>query len=111
TLASPRAWSWCSGRRGSCRAKPCVPACVVMVLVYQGISMGEEELCQLLQTQPAGTPVWNVILLEQHLPGCQMEIDSWSLARLEEALVDGVPPIAFVGTGPLGYWERETLHA
>jgi ABC-type bacteriocin/lantibiotic exporter with double-glycine peptidase domain len=89
----------------------CVPACVSMVLAFQGVAMSEETLCDALRTQSTGTEVWNVLSLDQYVAGCQVELESMSLERLEEALAAGIPPIAFVVTGRLHYWERETLHA
>jgi ABC-type bacteriocin/lantibiotic exporter with double-glycine peptidase domain len=89
----------------------CVPACLVMVLACQGVSVPESELCDLLDTQAAGTEVWNTLLLEQHIPGSVVRLESASIERLNEALLDGVPPIAFVATRHLPGWERETIHA
>jgi ABC-type bacteriocin/lantibiotic exporter with double-glycine peptidase domain len=89
----------------------CVPACVRMVLAFQGVEASEETLCDWLDTQMAGTPVWNILLLDQHVTGCHAELGSLSAERLQELLAEGIPPIAFVATGPLPYWERETLHA
>ena len=41
----------------------CVPAAVRMVLTFLGVALGEEELCNLLETQQVGTPVLNQLLL------------------------------------------------
>jgi ABC-type bacteriocin/lantibiotic exporter with double-glycine peptidase domain len=82
-----------------------------MVLAFQGVEMSEETLCDSLGTQLAGTEVWNILSLDQHVTGCRVELGSLSVERLEEAIAAGIPPIAFVATGPLQYWERETLHA
>lgn len=89
----------------------CVPAAIKMVLSVQGIEVKEEELCDLLETQPAGTPVLNVSLLNQYLPSCQTEVASLSFQDLTQWLQEGVPPIAFVSTGPLEHWQTECLHA
>lgn len=89
----------------------CVPACLSMVLAYQGVTLDEEELCNLLDTQLAGTEVWNVLLLEKHIPNCQVELDSTSFDRLQESLAANVPSITFVATRHLGYWQRDTIHA
>jgi hypothetical protein len=35
----------------------CVPACVSMVLGYQGVTLSEQELGNWLATEPAGTGV------------------------------------------------------
>ena len=82
-----------------------------MVLAFQGIARGEEELCSVLDTQPAGTPVLNLLLLNQHLVGCHVEVDSASFDDLAQWLQEDSPPIVFVSTGPLSYWQTECLHA
>src|SRR2546425_10553241 len=40
----------------------CVPAAVQMVLAVQGLMLGEEALCGLLETQQVGTEVLAVIV-------------------------------------------------
>lgn len=89
----------------------CVPAGLSMVLAYQGVTFGEQDLCDLLDTQLTGTEVWNVLLLEQHILNCHVELDSISFDRLQESLAANIPPIAFVVTRHLGYWQRDTFHA
>lgn len=81
-----------------------------MVLACQGMVFGEEVLCDLLETQQAGTEVLNVLLLNQRLPGCNAEVASASLADLGRWLQQGIPPIVFVATGPLRHWHTECLH-
>jgi ABC-type bacteriocin/lantibiotic exporter with double-glycine peptidase domain len=82
-----------------------------MVLGCQGLTLGEQELSDWLATQPAGTGVWNLLLLEQRVAGCRVELDSVSFATLQESLTAGVPPIAFVATRHLSSWDRDTIHA
>jgi ABC-type bacteriocin/lantibiotic exporter with double-glycine peptidase domain len=89
----------------------CVPACASMVLSYQGVTHGEQELNDWLATEPAGTGVWNLLLLEERVAGCQVDLDSASFATLQESLTAGVPPIAFVATRHLSSWDRDTIHA
>jgi predicted double-glycine peptidase len=81
-----------------------------MVLAFQGTVLGEEDLCDLLATQQAGTEVLNVLLLNQHLPGCHAEVASASFDDLRQWLQQGIPPMVFVATGPLRYWHTECLH-
>jgi ABC-type bacteriocin/lantibiotic exporter with double-glycine peptidase domain len=81
-----------------------------MVLAFQGMVLGEEELCELLETQQVGTEVLNVLLLNQRLPGCHAEVTSASLDDLMRWLQQGIPPMVFVATGPLRYWHTECLH-
>ncbi len=56
----------------------CVPACLSMVLSYQGVAVSEQELCDWLDVQLVGTEVWNVLLLEQHIDNCRVSLDSAS---------------------------------
>jgi len=89
----------------------CVPAAVRMVLAFQGTALEEEALCDLLETQQAGTAVLNVLLLSQRIANCHAEVISASFDDLTRWLQDGVPPIVFVSTAPLQYWQTECLHA
>jgi len=82
-----------------------------MVLAYQGITLSEQELCELLDTQLAGTEVWNVLLLEVHVVNCRVGLDRASLNQLQELLTAGIPPIAIVVTRHLNYWKHDTIHA
>lgn len=82
-----------------------------MVLGYQGVTLSEQELSDWLGTQAAGTEVWNVLLLEQRIAGCRVQLDSASFVRLEESLAGNVPPIVFVATRHLSSWGRDTIHA
>jgi ABC-type bacteriocin/lantibiotic exporter with double-glycine peptidase domain len=89
----------------------CVPAAVRMVLAFHGVILGEEELCRLLETQPVGTSVLNVLLLTQHVSECHVEVISASFDDLVRWLQENVPPIVFVSTAPLHYWQAKCLHA
>ena len=82
-----------------------------MVLAVQGMLLGEEALCALLDTQQVGTEVLNILLLNQRLSGCHAEVASASFDDLSRWLQEGIPPIVFVATGPLHYWQTECLHA
>jgi hypothetical protein len=63
-----------------------------MVLASQGVTLGEEELCDLLETQPAGTAVLNVLLLNQRVAKCHAEVASASFDDLVRWLREGIPP-------------------
>ena len=89
----------------------CVPACLSMVPAHQGVSWSEQELCDLLNTTLVGTEVWTVLILNRHISNCRVNLDSMSFARVHEALNDDAPPIAFVVTRHLSYWQRDTIHA
>ena len=79
--------------------------------MFQGVALGEEELCSLLETQQIGTPVLNVLLLSQRVSKCHIEVTSASFDDLARWLQEGVPPLVFVSTAPLHYWQTECLHA
>ena len=82
-----------------------------MVLAFQGVALEEEELCSLLATQQAGTPVLNILLLSQRITKCHVEMKSASFDDLVRRLQEGIPPIVFVTTAPLHHWQTECLHA
>src|SRR5690242_4445888 len=87
----------------------CVAACVRMVLAYYGRTCTEAELRQLLGTGPHGTPVRALFQLETL--GFEVRVESVSLAQLGTALAAGVPPIVFVETSFLPYWQVRCDHA
>ncbi|MEE8304178.1 MAG: cysteine peptidase family C39 domain-containing protein [Candidatus Tectomicrobia bacterium] len=89
----------------------CVPATIRMVLAFQSVPYEEEALCDVLETQPVGTAVLNVLLLNQHVPGCHVEVASASLNDLARWIAERIPPIVFVTTGPLSFWQIDCLHA
>jgi hypothetical protein len=88
-----------------------VPACVSMVLAFQGFVVDERELCSILGTEPAGTPVWNLLELEERIPGSRVRLEDGSFGWLQQALNDAIAPVVIVGTRHLPHWTRETLHA
>jgi ABC-type bacteriocin/lantibiotic exporter with double-glycine peptidase domain len=89
----------------------CVPAAVRMVLAFQGVAREEEELCSLLETQQAGTPVLNVLVLSQRITKCHVEVTSTSFDDLIRWLQESIPPIVFVSTASLHHWQTKCLHA
>jgi hypothetical protein len=83
-----------------------------MALGYQGVTLGEREVCDLLETPLAGTEVLNTLLLEQRVAGCQLALDSASFEKLQETLAADILPIVFVVTRHLSCWQRgDTIHA
>lgn len=90
----------------------CVPAAVRMVLAFQGIQIGEETLCDLLETKLHGTPALNVLLLNDRLPQCSVKAESSTVDDLLRSLHAGIPPITFVRTSLLPYWQgKDVMHA
>jgi len=79
-----------------------------MVLAYYGDSRTEVELRLLLDTQPSGTRVGNVMRLSG--PAFEVYLRQSSLVELQEVLADKQPPIIFLKTGPLEYWSQDIAH-
>lgn len=88
----------------------CLPACVEMVLAYQGRSVDPSWLRRVLESKSIGTAGFKVLNLEQH--GYAVTYSPATDERvLLQALSSGVPPIALLLTTNLTYWDRETAHA
>ena len=60
---------------------------------FRGVTLNEQLLSDWLGTQPAGTEVWNVLLLEPRVAGCHVHLDSLSHAELKVSLAADVPPL------------------
>src|SRR5262245_50637719 len=86
----------------------CVAACVRMVLEHHGLTQSEADLRQLLDTRPKGTRVRNLLRLTGL--GVDIQLGPANLSQLEDSLALRQPPIAFVDTGPLDYWETDCAH-
>jgi hypothetical protein len=84
-----------------------------MVLACQGVHVEEEAVCDLLQTDEAGTSLADLdTLLAQSFPQCRVRVESSSLDSLRQSLQEGIPPIVIVNTASLqSYWQRECVHA
>jgi ABC-type bacteriocin/lantibiotic exporter with double-glycine peptidase domain len=81
-----------------------------MVLAYWGIECEQSELARQLQMIPkAGTPGSRV----RQLASATLDViyRSGQLADLTAALDQDVPPILFVHTSELPYWDRAMAHA
>jgi ABC-type bacteriocin/lantibiotic exporter with double-glycine peptidase domain len=86
----------------------CLAACVRMVLAYHGHQMAEADLRRLLGTGPQGTPARNLLAVASL--GFDVQLACMNLAQLREALAAGLPPLVFVDTGPLDYWQTDCAH-
>ncbi|MFO0843929.1 MAG: cysteine peptidase family C39 domain-containing protein [Gemmataceae bacterium] len=86
----------------------CVAACVRMVLAFHGQPHPEADLRQLLNTRPSGTRARGVLAVTSL--GFDAQFLTSNLAQLRDALVAGTPPIVFVDTGPLDYWQTDCAH-
>jgi ABC-type bacteriocin/lantibiotic exporter with double-glycine peptidase domain len=88
----------------------CLPACVQMILAYQGIQRDQIDIAQQLKTNPqAGTPGPRLRLLASS--DLKVTYEEGIITDLELALKRGIPPIALVFTGELPYWNRSFAHA
>src|SRR5262245_23630455 len=83
----------------------CVAACTRMVLAHYGDLRTEADLRLLLDTQPTGTRAGNLM----RLSGADLEVHlrASNLLELRKALADNEPPIVFLKTGPLEYWQMD----
>jgi ABC-type bacteriocin/lantibiotic exporter with double-glycine peptidase domain len=86
----------------------CTPACVRMVLAYYSRIHSEDELRQLLQTGPRGTPARNLAHVASL--GYDVEVRFSNTAELGAALLAGTPPIVYVDTDYLDYWNVGCAH-
>jgi ABC-type bacteriocin/lantibiotic exporter with double-glycine peptidase domain len=86
----------------------CLPACVHMVLARYGCLRTEAELRQHLGTGPHGTPARNLFLITAL--GFDVQVETSNLAQLGAALASGVPPIVFLETSFLDYWNVRCDH-
>jgi hypothetical protein len=83
-----------------------------MVLAFQGLTVDEVYLCALLETKPRGTSALNVLLLNDRLPQCSVKAEPASVDDLQQSLGVGIPPITFVRTSLLPYWQgKDVMHA
>jgi ABC-type bacteriocin/lantibiotic exporter with double-glycine peptidase domain len=87
----------------------CLAACVQMVMGNLGITVSQNELNRLLELTPAGVPTPRLLRLERY--GVQATIQRGDQNDLLEAIDPGAPPILFVCTGQLSYWDIDTQHA
>jgi ABC-type bacteriocin/lantibiotic exporter with double-glycine peptidase domain len=87
----------------------CLPACARMVLAYWQHDSSEADLAHLLGTREFGTPAPNIHRLQKL--GFSITYESVTLSLIKERLTNRIPPVAFVKTGDLPYWNENTAHA
>jgi ABC-type bacteriocin/lantibiotic exporter with double-glycine peptidase domain len=83
-------------------------ACARMVLAFHGLALPEADLRQLLETKASGTVARN--LLRVASLGYDVRVVASNLAQLRDAINAGQPPIVFVDTGQLDYWQSGCSH-
>lgn len=91
------------------RQADCLAACAAILSAYYRVTVGYQQLLDLLQIGPAGAPFRNLRFLEAR--GLRVTIRQGRLHTLRQQLRRGNPPIAFVNTGHLPYWREATAHA
>jgi hypothetical protein len=69
----------------------------------------QEDVARQIGTRPWGTPASNILKLVTW--GMRVYYGTGSLASLESRLEAGIPPIVFVRTSELPYWQEDTPHA
>ena len=87
----------------------CVAACVRMVLAHYGDLRTEAELRSLLDTQPTGTRAGNIMRISG--PAFEVYLRPSNMAELQKVLAENQPPIVFMQTGSLEYWNMDIFHA
>ncbi len=87
----------------------CLAACVHMALTYIGIIRSQRELNHLLGLMSTGTPASRVLLLSQL--GVSVQYQSANEQILQSSIDHGTPPIVFLFTGDLPYWNANLRHA
>jgi uncharacterized protein YvpB len=80
-----------------------------MTLAYLGRTDTAEQLTRLLETRSFGTPLENILRLDQI--GLQVTLKESSLEEISRYLQNNRPVIAFVNTLDLPYWQNDTDHA
>jgi ABC-type bacteriocin/lantibiotic exporter with double-glycine peptidase domain len=86
----------------------CLPTCVQLVLAYLGRAESYEQLTRLLGTRWFGTPLENILRLDQL--GLKVTLKESSLEEISRHLQNNRPVIAFVNTVNLPYWRTDTDH-
>ena len=88
----------------------CLPACIQMVLAFNGMQRSQEDIAmQLGIIEDAGIPASRVL----HLASRQLDVmrRRGEPEDLLQALADGMPPIVEVQTNQMAYWNGEaTAH-
>jgi len=88
----------------------CLPACVQMVLAYWGVNRDQLQLGRQLQIiQGAGVPAPRLLWLARG--DLDVRYQPGTMADLENALRQGIPPIIPLHTSQLPHWDQDFAHA
>jgi len=87
----------------------CLAACAQMALQHIGISQSQAQLNRLLGLMPEGVPSSRIKRLSEL--GAEVVYTSGDETTLKEAIDRDIPPLIFVDTGELPYWNVRLRHA
>ena len=88
----------------------CLAACAQMVLAGLGVTLSQPELNQLFELTPLGVPLSRLTRLDQY--GVKVTIHrNGTQDDLTQAVDQNIPPIVFIRTDQLSYWQEDTQHA
>jgi ABC-type bacteriocin/lantibiotic exporter with double-glycine peptidase domain len=91
------------------RQADCLAACAAMILDYFQVPIDYRDLVKRRRIESYGAPFTNLRYLESS--SIQVQIQGGTIDSVREYLERGIPPIAFVNTEQLGYWNESTSHA
>jgi ABC-type bacteriocin/lantibiotic exporter with double-glycine peptidase domain len=95
--------------RQQSQSSDCLATCAAMLLEYLHVPFKYEHLLRLLRVRSFGTEFPNLRYLESL--GLSVLIEQGTVETLRGHLERGLPPIVFVNTGLLSYWQEQTGHA
>ena len=87
----------------------CLAACAQMVLRPLGISVSQQKLHRRFDPTPIGVPFSRLRYLRNY--NVQVTINQGDLSDIILAIDQNTPPIIFLRTGELSYWQSDTQHA
>ena len=87
----------------------CLATCAAIVLDYLQVPNDYDRLCQLLKVRHIGATFHNLKQLERL--GVTVLVDKGEETDLRTSVELGLPPIVFVKTAELPYWDEALGHA
>jgi ABC-type bacteriocin/lantibiotic exporter with double-glycine peptidase domain len=87
----------------------CLAACAAMLLDYLQVSVKYKALIKRLRIGYAGAPFRNLRSFTKF--GVSVRIAPGNIETLRSHLKQGLPPIVFIATRELSYWNEATNHA
>ncbi len=88
----------------------CLAACAQMALAALGISLSQTALNKLFELTSVGVPLSRLARLEKHRVKVSIHRNG-TLEQLIQAIEQDIPPIVFIRTSQLSYWQEDTQHA